>query len=157
MPTAVKIKIHDIPELRNQLDNLYDSATQKEIAEWALEIAKYTLEQYAPSFAIDQIVMKEYKLNKSWQQGVLLSMNDLRLVGFAIHRLAKTQKSEIICTALRAMGQAVASAHMKEHGMVASDYTIKCCNIAYPNNEAIVVQERTWQINELKNICDEIN
>lgn len=58
MPTAVKIKIHDIPELRNQLDNLYDSATQKEIAEWALEIAKYTLEQYAPSFAIDQIVMK---------------------------------------------------------------------------------------------------
>ena len=63
---------------------------------------------------------------------------------------------------MRVVGQACASAHMKEHGLVASDYAIKCCNITYPNNKEIVEKEAgdikevydPWQINELKNICD---
>ena len=82
-------------------------------------------------------------------------MYDLRQAGFSIHRLAKAQESNIICTALRVVGQAVGTAHMKERGIVASDYAIKCCNIAYPNNKDKVEQERLWQINELRKVCSE--
>ena len=155
MPTVAKIKIYDIPELRKQLDTLYDKSSQKEIAKWALKLAKHILEQYAPSYETDKTILKGYSINECWQKGIMIKMYDLRQVGFSIHRLAKEQESNIICMALRVVGQAVGTAHMKEHGMVASDYAIKCFNIAYPNNKDKVEQERLWQINELRKICSE--
>ena len=155
MPTVAKIKIYDIPKLRKQLDTLYDNSSQKEIAKWALKLANHILDQYAPLYKTDKTVLKGYSINESWQKGITIKMYDLRQAGFSIHRLAKAQESKIICMALRVVGQAVGTAHMKEHGMVASDYAIKCCNTAHTNNKDKVEQERLWQINELRKICNE--
>ncbi|MGT2715399.1 putative immunity protein [Streptococcus respiraculi] len=154
MATVVKIKIEDVSELRKKLDSLYDNSSQKEIAQWSLKIAQRVLEKYAPSYVTNQIILDGFSMNRNWQQDINIKMYDVRQAGFAIHRLAKAQESEIIRTALRVVGQACASAHMKEHGMVASDYAIKCCNIVYPNDQETVKRERIWQIKELKNICD---
>ena len=52
-------------------------------------------------------------------------MHDVRQAGFRIHKIARENNSEIKKTALRAAGQAVASGHMREHAMVASDYAVK--------------------------------
>ena len=53
------------------------------------------------------------------------------------------------------VGQAVATGHMREHAMVASDYAIKVINLLFPNNVNAVKQERLWQINHLKNVEEE--
>jgi hypothetical protein len=47
---------------------------------------------------------------------------------------------------LRVIGHAVATAHMKEHALVASDYAIKLINLAYPDDLAAVQKERQWQL-----------
>ena len=142
--------------LKTQLDALYERATQTEIAQWALEVSRKAIVRYAPSFATHQTVLDGYGLKIRRQQGTLLNLNDLRQARFATHRLAKSQDGELTCTALRVVGQAVASAHMKGHGTVASDYAIKCC-LACPNDVHEVVRERIWEINALSRICDETN
>lgn len=48
----------------------------------------------------------------------------------------------------RVIGQAVASGHMKEHGMVASDYAIKLINLMYPCDMSKVIEERQWQLSK---------
>lgn len=49
----------------------------------------------------------------------------------------------------RVIGQAVASGHMKEHSMVASDYAIKVINLLYDNDMEMMERERKWQLNKL--------
>ena len=78
-------------------------------------------------------------INEQWQKGNA-RMYDVRQAGFRIHRMTKASDDDITRTALRVVGQAVATGHMKEHAMVASDYAVK--------------HERLWQISCLKAIKD---
>ena len=66
--------------------------------------------------------------------------------------MAKASKDDMTRTALRVVGQAVATGHMKEHAMVASDYAVKVVNLLYPNDIDAVKNERLWQISCLKAI-----
>ena len=77
-------------------------------------------------------------------------MHDVRQAGFKIHKVARESDSDIKKTALRVVGQAVGSGHMREHAMVASDYTIKAINLIKPNDFDAITKEREWQLNELK-------
>ena len=51
-----------------------------------------------------------------------------------------------------AAGQAVASGHMREHAMVASDYAIKTIGLISSNDIQDITTEREWQLNELKKL-----
>jgi hypothetical protein len=77
-------------------------------------------------------------------------MHDVRQAGFKIHKIARECDSEIKKTALRVVGQAVGSGHMKEHAMVASDYAIKTIGLINSNNMEAITLEREWQLNEIK-------
>ena len=81
-------------------------------------------------------------------------MHDARQAGFRIHQMAKECDNLLMQTSLRVVGQAVATGHMKEHALVASDYAIKVINIKYPNDLKAVQQERKWQIETMKSIKD---
>ena len=70
----------------------------------------------------------------------------IELTGFKIHALAKQAENPRKQALLRVIGHAVATAHMKEHAMVASDYAIKLINLAYPDDLAAVQKERQWQL-----------
>lgn len=120
MATKVKIKIIDNSELRAEID--YHS--------------------------IDAIV-DGFRVNESWQTGKA-RMHDVRQAGFRIHRIARECDSEIKKTALRVAGQAVASGHMREHAMVASDYAVKTIGLISSNDMDAITREREWQLNELK-------
>ena len=43
MATRAKIKINDIIELREQLDSIYESKSQIQLAQWSLNLAKHIL------------------------------------------------------------------------------------------------------------------
>lgn len=153
MSTKVKIKILDDVALRTVLDGKYETASQIKMCKYALALAKHILEvvQYED---IDNVIIQDgFKTNKEWQRGNA-RMHDVRQVGFRIHQLAKECNNLLIQSALRVVGQAVATGHMKEHAMVASDYAVKVINIKYPNDLKAVQQERKWQIDTINSITD---
>ena len=153
MPTKVKIKILDDVKLRTSLDGKYEMASQIKMCKYALALARHILE-FVHYEDIDNVIIQDgFKINEEWQRENA-RMHDVRQAGFRIHQMAKGCDDLLIKTSLRVVGQAVATGHMKEHAMVASDYAIKVINIKYPNNLMAVQQERKWQIDTINSIKD---
>lgn len=153
MSTRTKIKIKDDIELRASLDAQYEISSQVKLCKYALLLAKHILEvgQYEE---IDNVMIQEgFQINEEWQKGNV-RMHDVRQAGFKIHQLAKVCDDLLMQTTLRVVGQAVATGHMREHAMVASDYAVKVINIKYPNDMNAVQWERKWQINTMNSIED---
>lgn len=73
------------------------------------------------------IITDGYAVNEKWQKRNA-RMHDVRQAGIQIHQLVKNAQDIVIQTSLRVIGQAVATGHMREHAMVASDYAIKVIN-----------------------------
>lgn len=153
MATQRKIKLLDDDDLRIVLDRLYDSSSQIQLCQYALQLAEHVLNMV--DFDIQHPILQEgFSVNIAWQRG-LARMHDVRQAGFRIHALAKAEENPQIKTALRVVGQAVASGHMREHAMVASDYAIKLINLKYLLDKEAVQKERQWQIDALRLICAE--
>lgn len=151
MSTKAKIKITDNNNLRIQLDAEYETHTQIQLCMYAILLAKHILSIVDYKDASSPIIQAGFSINEKWQEGKA-TMHEVRQAGFAIHRLAKETDNLIIQTALRVVGQSVATGHMKEHAMVASDYAVKVVNLLFPENAEAVTQERLWQIACLKSI-----
>lgn len=153
MATRTKIKISDAAELRTILDDAYEQASQIKLCKYALLLAAHILTMIEYDGMDNPIIKDGYAVNESWQMGKA-RMHDVRQAGFQIHQLAKQAQDIVTQTALRVVGQAVATGHMREHAMVASDYAIKVINLRFPNDDNAVRQERLWQIETLNNIAD---
>ena len=149
--SKVKIKINDVDELRNELDKIYESSSQVDLAKQSISLAKHIFYTIKVDYKNNNVVLNGFKVNENWQIGEA-RMYDVRLAGFKVHELAKNESFSIKSTAFRVAGQDVGSGHMRERAMVASDYAIKVINLLYPNELYQVKEERIWQINELKNI-----
>lgn len=153
MATQRKIKLLDDDDLRIVLDRLYENSSQIQLCQYALQLAEHVLNMV--DFDIQHPILQEgFSVNIAWQRG-LARMHDVRQAGFRIHALAKAEEDPQIKTALRVVGQAVASGHMREHTMVASDYAIKLINLKHPLDKEAVQKERQWQIDALRLICAE--
>lgn len=151
MATRTKIKISDDIELRKLLDAEYERASQVKLCKYALLLATHILTVIGYKDMKNPIIQAGYAVNESWQKGNA-RMHDVRQAGFQIHRLAKSSPDIVTQTALRAVGQAVATGHMREHAMVSSDYAIKVINLLFSDDINAVRQERVWQIEHLKAI-----
>lgn len=150
--TKAKIKIHDNSEIRKEIDNLYSITDHKLIAKWAIEIAKHILLIANIDYHAIPEIIEGFIVNEYWQNDDA-RMYDVRQAGFKIHKLARLYNdNEVKKYALRVVGQAVSSGHMKEHAIVASDYAIKFINIMYNNNLEKVTEERNWQLRKLNDI-----
>lgn len=149
--TKVKIKIVDDTELRKELDMEYDCSSQKQLCKYALLLAHHILELINYPDMDNEIIKEGFFINEQWCKGNA-SIHDVRVVCFKIHQIAKSSEDDVISTALRVVGHAIATGHMKEHAMVASDYAIKVINLLCPNNMDAVKQERLWQIKHLQEI-----
>lgn len=151
MTTKVKIKIRDDSELREEIDGLYENTDAVDLAKWSLLMAKHILEIAEIDYFSMEEIVNGFKINELWQIDEA-RMHDVRQAGFKIHKLARESDSEIKKTALRVVGQAVGTGHMREHAMVASDYAIKLINLISPYDSDAVTKEREWQLKELKKI-----
>ena len=149
MPTKVKIKIEDNNELRMKIDELYENTNQVDLAKWSLLMAKHILDIADIDYHLVEEIVNGFRVNELWQIGEA-RMYDVRKAGFKIHKAARESDSEIKKTALRVVGQAVGSGHMREHAMVALDYAIKTINLISPNDFDAITKERKWQLNKLK-------
>lgn len=155
MMTRTKVKILDDVKLRQILDDEYEQSSQIKLCKYALLLATHilTVIDYKDS---NHVVMKNgYAVNERWQKGEV-HMHDVRQAGFQIHQLARSSQDIVAQIALRVVGQAVATGHMREHAMVSSDYAIKVINLLFPGDVNAVRQERLWQIAHLKGVEDVI-
>ncbi len=156
MQTRPKIKIVDNTELRDRIDSLYEELPQKLLARWSLLIAKRVLILADITYTKIPEITNGFKINKLWQKGNA-RMYDVRQAGFAIHKIARECNSDIQKIALRTTGQAVASGHMREHAMVASDYAIKMIGTISGDDIKAITSEREWQFNQLKKLSSKNN
>ncbi|MDE7262436.1 MAG: hypothetical protein K2N78_10345, partial [Oscillospiraceae bacterium] len=116
---------------------------------YALLLSRHILELIKYPEMNNDTIKKGFFVNEQWQKGNA-RMHDVRQAGLKIHQMAKASEDDITRTALRVVGQAVATGHMREHAMVASDYAVKVINLLYPNDIGAVKNERSWQISHLK-------
>lgn len=155
MATKAKIKIMDNQELRGAIDALNEKMDQIVLAKWSIELVKHIIE----SMEMDQETLDEIKkgigINEQWQLGNL-GVHEVRLAALAMHKLARESDDEVKKTVLRAVGHAIASGHMKEHAMVASDYATKAVGLISKNDEASITSERQWQLMSLEEIIFKI-
>lgn len=149
MPNKPKIKIVDNSELRTKIDQLYNKTNQVDLAKWSLLMAKHVLNTVDIDYLSIEEIVNGFKVNELWQTSQA-RMHDVRQAGFKIHQVARESDSDIKKVALRVVGQAVGSGHMKEHAMMSSDYAIKVINMISPNDFDAITKEREWQLNELK-------
>jgi len=149
MASKVKIKIKDLVELREQLDCIYESKSQIQLAQWALNLAKHILELVNYEYKTDTVIQDGFATNEKWQIGEA-RMHDVRQAGFKVHKLARESTDIITQNALRVVGQAIGTGHMREHAMVASDYAVKVINLKFTEDMEAVKKEREWQIKTIK-------
>jgi len=149
MSTKVKIKIIDNSELRETIDNLYEKTNKVDLAKWSLIIAKHILNIAEIDYNSIDAIVDGFKVNELWQTDNT-RINDVRQASLKIHKIARECESEIMKTAFRVTGHAVASGHMREHAMVASDYAIKTIDLISFNDIDAITFERNWQLSELK-------
>ncbi len=147
--TKSRINIVDDAELRDELDQEYDSASQVQLCRYALMLAVHILELIDDTDLDDGTIKEGFLINEQWQSGKA-RMHDVRQASFRIHQMAKMSEDAIVSAALRVAGHAVATGHMRQHAMVASDYAIRVINLLYPNRMEAVKKERLWQIDHLK-------
>ena len=146
MPTKAKIKITDNVDLRMKLDHLYEKASDIQLCEYAIAICNRVWRETLFDAATNEAIQQAVNLNLRWQRGEV-DIQTVRHACFKIHALAKVNDNILDKTALRVIGQAVATAHMREHAMVASDYAIKLCNL---QTNCDYTAERLWQIKTLE-------
>lgn len=75
-----------------------------------------------------------------------ISAYQLRQAGFLANTLSKRSTTDISKFAARVYAQAIASAHMRGHAMVSSDYAIKVIQLKDPKDLDRVRMERERQI-----------
>lgn len=145
VPSEYKIKVTDIPQKRLELEMLLEQLPHKEVARWAVENARRFIEDIE-NFADKESILEE-TLNV-FQQRLegKISAYQLRQAGFLANTLSKRSKADISKFAARVYTQAIASAHMRGHAIVSSDYAIKVIQLKNPKDLDRVRVERERQI-----------
>lgn len=142
-------KIDDIPELKDELVEISEKKSHKEMSKYSLLLAEHILEvsKLERSDAIDEC----FTVNEKWQAGEA-KFQDARQVAFMINRLAREEKDPVKEKVLRVMGQVAATPHVKWHALIASEYAITLINLLYPKDFYEVRKEREWQIELLQSV-----
>jgi hypothetical protein len=141
-------KIDDIPELRNELENIFNSKTHKEMVKYCLLLGQHILK--ITNIKPCNEIMESFEINKKWLNGE----TGKGFAKFQIARnaagkpldLARDEKDPIKQKIYRVMAQIANSPHVKNHALWASDYTIKLINTIYPNNLDEVKKEREIEL-----------
>lgn len=127
MAARAKIKLLDDDALREILDGEYEKSSQVRLCKYALSLLCHILTTIQSDDGNHPVIREGYAVNERWQKGNA-RMHEVRQAGFQIHRLAKDSPDIVTQTALRVVGQAVATGHRPEHAMAASHYAVKVIN-----------------------------
>lgn len=151
--TKEKFKILDDAEMRKAIAKEYKNSSQVKLCRYSLLLSMHILEMIKYPEMDYTTIIEGFLVNEQWQKGNART-REVRQAGFKIHQMSKAYKDDITRTALEIVGHAVATAYMKEHAIVASDYAVKVINLLHPDDLEAAKNERKWQLNHLQEIKD---
>jgi hypothetical protein len=142
-------KIDDIPELKSEFIDIYDTKSHKEMVQFCLALGQHLLDVTGlkPCYEITA----SFEAMQKWMDGNV-NYHEARNLSFEIGRLAKVEKDQIKARFFRTMAQVAASPHVKYHGLWATDFAVTLINRMYPNNMDEVRKEREKQIELINKI-----
>ena len=114
----------------------------RQLMQWAIECAEHVLPLFGEK--IDPRLSEALKVAKAWQAGKA-SVGDARKAASAAHNMARESSNPTALAIARAVGHAVATAHMADHSLGPALYALKAVKAAGKSVEA----ERKWQIEHL--------
>jgi hypothetical protein len=151
-------KIDDIPKLRIELEEIFDSKNHKDMVKYGLLLGQHILEITNTEPCSE--IMECFEINKKWLKGEtgkgFAKFQIARNAAGKLLNLARDEQDAIKEKVYRIMAQIANTPHVKNHALWASDYAIKLINKLYPNNLDEIKKEREIQIELMKsvsNIC----
>ena len=93
-------KIDDIPELKEQLIDIFESKSHRDISHYSLLLAEHILS--LTNTPVDDAIAKCFDIVRKWQDGKA-KFQEARQVAFMLHRLARMEKDPIKVKVLRVM------------------------------------------------------
>ena len=147
LPSPYKLKILDGGETRLELELILCELPQKQLARWAMKMVSsfIPLIDTEDEFEKQKILTQVREVFQARLDG-RASAYELRKAGFLANKLSQQAQSQIGKYAARVFAQAVATAHMRGHAIVAADYAIKVRNLQSPDDLQLAVKERKGQI-----------
>lgn len=114
----------------------------RQIISWAC----YCVEHILPQFdnGKNEQLKKNLNVGKEWGKGKA-STGDARKASMDAIKVANETSDQVSVAVARAVGHAVATAHMADHSLVAAKYALKAVQLAGNSTD----DERKWQNDQL--------
>lgn len=120
-----------------------------QLMQWACNCAEHILPFFPEP--IDKRLINALDVAKAWTQGCA-SVGDARKAAVASHKVARELSNPTAIAIARAVGHAVAVAHMADHSLGAAFYALK----AVKNAGKSINTERKWQDKQLPSEIKEL-
>ncbi len=114
----------------------------RQLIQWAYDCVEHILPLFGEKS--DERLEKALSVAKEWEKGTA-SVGEARKASVGAHELARELSDPASIAVARAVGHAVATAHMADHSLGAALYSLK----AVKNAGKSVDAERKWQIEHL--------
>lgn len=138
-----------------RLLSLVQESDKKTLAIWAKACAERVLPYYKDSFPQDPRPQQALDTLQDWINTGRFSMKIIRVAALAAHAAAREVGEDSPArSAARSAGQAVSTAHVKEHALAAANYALQAifrANIA-KDPEKAVQMERVFQHQHLNKL-----
>jgi len=109
-----------------------------QLMQWACTCAEHVLPLFGKN--IDERLTHALRIVKKWKEGNA-SVGDARKASVAAHAVARESSNQTAAAVARAVGHAVATAHMADHSLGAARHALKAVN----NAGKSINDERKWQ------------
>lgn len=113
-----------------------------QLMNWACDCAEHVLPLFGEK--IDERLIHALDVGRVWTQGNAL-VSDARKASVDAHAVARESTEPVAIAVSRAVGHAVATAHMADHSLGSAQYALK----AVENTGKSVDAERKWQNEQL--------
>lgn len=114
----------------------------RQLITWAADCAEHVLPLFIEH--TDDRLLEALKTSRAWARGDC-SVGDAQKASLKSHAVARESINPVAIATARAVGQAVATAHMADHSLGAALYALKAVKAAGNS----VDEEKIWQGNQL--------
>ena len=113
-----------------------------QLMQWAIDCAEHVLPLFGKP--IDNRLVNALNVANAWKEGKA-PVGDARKAAVESHAVARESKNPVSIAVARAVGHAVATAHMADHSLGPAYYALKAVKSAGKSVE----EERKWQDKQL--------
>lgn len=144
-------------DLDSQIAELVDKTDKKTLAIWACDCVERVLPYFEKKYPGDKRPRLAIEAGREWVRTGVFRMADIRNVALASHAAARdVEGDDPARSAARAAGQALATAHVKNHSVAAAIYAATAVRdgVEPADSDISVTKERDWQYSHLLNLRD---